>query len=150
MSLRELEENEVEEIAEVLVKDWQRRNLDYDKEWATDYLKNGHSKEIEEEHFYVYEENGEKKAFASLVKDVNGVVEIRDEGLLPGFKDEQTMTMLLMQLISEATAMDARKIYCLTPFDRLQTFRELEFEQEGVLKDHFKEGEDLVMMSRFL
>ncbi len=150
MSLRELEENEVEEIAEVLVENWQRKNLDYDKDWAIDYLKNGHDKEVEEEHFYVYEENGEKKAFASLVKDVNGVVEIRDEGLLPGVKDKQTMTMLLMQLISEATAMNARKIFCLTPFDKIQTFRELEFEQEGILKNHFKPGQDLVIMSRFL
>ena len=79
-----------------------------------------------------------------------GVAEIRDLVVKKEYRKKGLGKKLIEYSIEFAKHSNVRKIYCLS----LQTYRSFYekygFELEGFLKNHYKEGEHLVIMSKYL
>jgi len=119
-----------EKIATILADYWKERGMpQYDYEWALEYIKEGHHKEFEHEFHEV------RGSVYSLVKDVSGLVEIRDA---VGDHDE---------IIQDVLKNKFRKTIALVFEDQKEQYEKHGFEEEGKLKDHFKKGETLFIMS---
>ncbi|MGM0582886.1 MAG: GNAT family N-acetyltransferase [Bacteroidota bacterium] len=146
MTLKKL--SEIKEASKVLSKYWEERGMpEYDEKWAEDYLKNGHTKEIIGDEFFVYEKQ-EIIGIVSLITDVSGVAEIRDMIIKPEYRNKGYGTLMLKQLIEIANERKLRKLFALV-FPKHENFYK-GFEKEGTLRNHFAEGETLSIMSYFI
>lgn len=151
MKLILLTEKERGEAAELLADYWKSRGMPaYDRKWAEAYLQEGHRKEIARDEFFIWKEQGKLCGVISLVTDVSGVAEIRDMVVKPEWRGKGYGQKMLDELVRGAAERKIRKLYALIfpPHEKL--FQSAGFAKEGVLKSHFKEGEDLILMSRFL
>lgn len=151
MTLKELNEEEKPDVAKLLAIYWKERGMpQYDQEWAEGYLSEGHGKEIVKDEFFVHKEGGEVIGAISLITDVSGAAEIRDMVVKPEFREKGYGTKMLQELTELAKERKIRKLFAFV-FPQLEhLYASAGFEKEGVLKSHFKEGEDLAIMSRFL
>jgi hypothetical protein len=144
MHVHPLEEPD-ESIASRLADHYASRNLDCDTDWALAYLEEGHKNDTDHT-FFRLEDDDDTIGVVSLVVDTHDVAEIKDLIV----DDESRLMEALMMLEQRAATMGVRKLYALESFDRVSTFEDVDFEQEGILQDHYVEGETLVIMSKFV
>lgn len=145
-----LEQPDKEETAKLLSSYWQERGMDYSKDWALQYLEEGHKKEIKEDLFYSYTEDGETVGTVSLVVEVSGVAEVRDLVIKPEHRGKGYGQMILQELEMYAMEKQVRKLFALVFEDSQKLLLDAGFEEEGMLKSHFAKGEDLIIMSKFI
>ena len=151
MSLKKLTPKKRPQAAELLWNYWKERGMpQYDKKWAEDYLVGGHKKEIKKDEFYVYEDRAGFIGLVSLIVDVSGVAEIRDMVIDPMYRKKGYGTRMLNDLIEFAKKENIRKVFALVIPQYENLYRKMGFEKEGILKNHFAAGEDLIIMSKFL
>lgn len=151
MGLEGMNEEDASDAANMLADYWKERGMpQYDQEWAEEYLKEGHGKEIVKDEFFVYKENGELIGILSLITDISGVAEIRDMVVRKEDRRKGYGTKMLQELIGIAKERKIRKLFSLVFPITEHMNASLGFVKEGILKSHFKEGEDLVIMSKFL
>ena len=143
MTLEPLEQNE--EIVEKLRAYWKTRNLHFDSDWTREYLQKGHIHDLKTDEFFVYREEGEVKGMISLLTDVSGVAEIRDEIRFDGGE----LKPILQALTALAHERKIRKLFAFVLQKNLGVYQDLGFKREGTLKDHFVQGENLIIMSKF-
>jgi len=151
MALRNVSERDENKLAELLADYWKERGMpQYDVAWAKAYLKEGHKKEIARDEFFVFEQEGNMVGVIALITDVSGVAEIRDTVIKPEHRKKGFGKQMLTELVALAKERKLRKLFSLSfpQYERLLT--SVGFEKEGVLKNHFAQGEDLVVMSLFL
>ncbi len=143
-------EQEIKELAHMLSDYWSERDLDYPVEWAEDYVREGHSKEIMGDKFFV--ETGEDgvSGSISIVLWEGGVAEIRDFYVVEGERDSGIGIKLLERVQEYCESRGVRKLHAKVITESKGFFEKNGFKEEGVLKDHFKEGEDLAVMAKFL
>jgi len=147
--LQSLTEKERTRVVDILVNYWKERGMpQYGVKWAEDYLMNGHKKEVKRDEFFVYNVDDEVIGTISLVTDVSDVAEIRDMVVKPEYRGKGYGKKMLNELIKLAKERHLRKLFALTKIEGI--FKSAGFEKEGVLKNHFTEGEDLIIMSKFL
>jgi len=150
MSLVPLREAEREFVAQILSSYWKERGMSYDVEWAKNYLIEGHKSEIAKDEFFVLKENDEVVGVISLITDVSGIAEIRDMVIKEEKRGRGLGKQLLQGVLDIAKEQKLRKVFGLI-FPKFEEFYKGEgFEKEGLLKSHYAEGEDLVIMSKFL
>lgn len=138
------------EPASLLSEYWQERGMSYNKEWANEYLKEGHKKEIKEDLFYTYKEEDKVIGMVSLVIDVSGLAEIRDLVVNPEYRKKGYSKQILQELEMVAIEKGLRKIFALVFPELQKLFSDSGFSEEGFLRNHFAEGEDLIIMSKFI
>ncbi len=150
MALKKLTKKDRNEVAGLLARYWKERGMpQYNEKWAEDYLIRGHKKEIKKDEFFVYEENNKKIGVISLITDVSGVAEIRDEVVFPQYQ-KKYMEKMLLRIIKFAISRKLRKLFSLVLRENVKFYKSIGFRKEGVLRSHFTSGEDLVIMSKFL
>ncbi len=151
MPLLPLSSQDQERVAEALILHWKERGMNYNKQWALEYLRRGHQFDIVSVRFFVYKDEGGKLIGSiALVQYEGNVAEIRDEVVFPPFERKQSLKQILCAAVEQAKKFYLRKVYSLALPADVETYRTLGFQQEGMLKDHFKIGEDLTVMSLFL
>jgi hypothetical protein len=132
--------------AENLHAYWQRRGLPHDLAWAKDYLRIGHGKDVVSDQFFIYRTR-DFAGLVALVEQEGGVAEIREEIV---FVREASFCAMITELIHYAREKRLRKVFSCALAERVSHYTSLGFVPEGVLRSHFKEGEDLTIMSKFL
>ncbi|MBU0456630.1 MAG: hypothetical protein ABH824_00760 [Nanoarchaeota archaeon] len=150
MKLSKLKKEEVEEAGKLLVSYWKSRDMpEYNLNWAKDYLIKGHNKETIKDEFFTFREKGKLMGFASLITNVSKIAEIRDEITI---KDDKNLYLkrILKELLKLAKLRKLRKLYSLVLPKNLGVYKSLAFKKEGILKDHFKDGEDFIIMSKMI
>ena len=149
--LKKLTNQDRDEVSKLLSSYWAERGMpEYDEKWAKEYLLEGHKKEIANDEFFVYKKSNKIIGTISLITDVSNVAEIRDFVVKPKFRGKGYGKKILRELIKLAEFRKIRKLYALA-FPKFEKFLSSEgFEKEGLLKNHFAKGEDLIIMSKFL
>lgn len=151
MAIEQLKDENKSEIAELLASYWTERGMPaYDKTWAEEYLKEGHKKEIKKDEFFIFKKDNRVIGVVSLIINVSDVAEIRDLVIKKEFRGKGYGRELLQEIISIAQQRQARKLFALVFPEIEKMYAEAGFEKEGLLKNHFAEGEDLVIMSQFI
>ncbi len=118
-------------IAKKLAEYWKKRGMpEYDEKWAQEYIKEGHHKEFT--HSFHETKDG---SIYSLIRDVSGLVEIRD-----ALGDHE-------KIIDEVLKKRFRKTTALVFEEEKSLYERKGFVCEGELKNHFKKGETLYVMS---
>ncbi|MDP6293554.1 MAG: hypothetical protein QF486_03120 [Candidatus Woesearchaeota archaeon] len=148
MALQPLQEHEKPFVAAKLAENWQERGLNFDQSWAEECLQHGHRRTIVGDEFYTYKVNKKILGMVSLVTFEGGVAEIRDSIELTD--SGVVLKNLLTELIEVSKMGDVRKLYSLVLKNNTAIYTALGFKKEGELLDHFKEGEDLTIMSLLL
>ena len=151
MELKKLAARQRKEAASLLAGYWKERGMgEYGQGWAEDYLAQGHKKEIAKDEFFALEENGRMAGIVSLITEVSGLVQIRDLVVKPGFRGKGYGRRILEEAVEIALKRKARKVFALTFPEHERLFLSLGFEREGLLRNHFRKGEDMVVMGRTL
>jgi len=151
MKLKKLTNEDEDQVAELLSNYWNERGMpQYDKEWAKKYLVEGHKKEIANDEFFVYQEDNKTVGVVSLITDVSGVAEIRDLVVKQELRGKGYGTKMVTEIIALSKERKIRKLFLLSFLKYEKFLSKLGFEKEGLLKNHFMQGEDLVIMSKFL
>ena len=140
-----------QEAAQLLADYWSSRGMPaYDRKWAAKYLTKGHGLEVARDEFFAMRENGKLVGIVSLITDVSGVAEIRDLVVKPAHRGKGYGRVMLKQIVSLARRQKIRKVFVLAFPRYRKLYESLGFAKEGILKDHFAKGENLIVMSRFL
>ncbi|MGD0728771.1 MAG: GNAT family N-acetyltransferase [Candidatus Micrarchaeaceae archaeon] len=145
MEIKRSNSNNEERLAKFLVNYWKTRDMNLSLKWAKDYLKKGMTSEMKEERF-VFIDNGKILGTIALLKYYENVAEIRDEI----WKNNEIGFKLLSHIIKVAKKEKFRKLYSLALKDKVGFYKKQGFVKEGLLKNHFKFGEDITIMSKFL
>lgn len=136
-------------VARLLVAYWKERGMDHSEDWAIDFLDEGHGKEIILDQFFTFRED-EVKGTVSLITFEGNVAEIRDLVVGPEFRGQGYGKKIIHDLEKFAKEEKVRKLYAYVFPDVEGFYTKLGYEKEGLLKSHFKEGEDLVIVAKFL
>lgn len=151
LKMQEMKQEDIGEVSSLLSDYWKDRDMpEYNTSWARDYLKQGHRKEIAKDEFFVCKYNGKVIGVVALVTDVSGVAEIRDMVLKKEWRNKGLGKEILKQVIEIAKNRRLRKIFALALPHAEKLYSSAGFEKEGMLKSHFKDGENLSIMSLFL
>jgi len=134
-------------VAKLLVDYWKSRGMDYNMEWAENFLEEGHAKEITSDTFFTYRDD-EVKGVVSLIVYEGDVAEIRDFVVKEEYRNQGYGKKMIEELEKHSKEKSIRKLYAYVSSQEFWT--KLGYEEEGVLKSHFKEGEDLVIVAKFL
>lgn len=148
MALHPLKEHEKPFVAAQLAKYWQSRKMDYDEQWAEEYLQRGHRERIINDEFFLYKVKGKVVGMASLVSYEGGVAEIRDDIVLVEAGD--VLKSILNEIVEVAKLGGIRKVYSQVLKQNVPFYLAAGFSKEGELLDHFREGEDLAIMSKII
>ena len=150
MEIKKIEGDDLQPVAALLRNYWKERGMPCAQEWTMEYLANGHKAEIKKDQFFVLREGDKTLGAIALVVNVSDVAEIRDMVVKKEARGKGLGKKLLEYVIEYAKHNEIRKIYALV-FQQYRPFYEkYGFQLEGFLKDHFKEGEHLLVMSKML
>lgn len=150
MKIEQLNDNDISQVALLLREYWKERRMDYSQRWAESYLKKGHSIEIKKEVFFVLKEENTLIGIISIIVWEGDLAELRDFVIKKEFRGKGYGKKLLENSIEWCKKNRIRKIISLS-FPKYEKFlKEYGFEREGYLKDHFADGEHLVIMGKHL
>ena len=144
---RKIKRSEYKEVARLLNKSWKsRRYKDAEK-----YIAKGHSIEIKDDQFFVFESfRGGIAGVIGVVLYDSGVAELRDLVIDGKYRGLGYSTQMIERAIDYCISNKARKVYGYVRYQDEGLLKSLGFHVEGVLKNHFVDGEDLLILSKFL
>jgi len=149
--LTELIKKDLQQTSKLLVEYWKERGMSkYNQKYAEKYILEGHKKEIKLDRFFVYKEKQSVVGMISLIVQEGNVAEMRDLVVDPQYRNKGYGKKIIEETIEIAKRLKIRKLYVLTFSQLTKFYKSLGFKKEGVLKDHFAEGENLTIMSKFL
>lgn len=147
MKIREVEKSDHRKLANYLVSYWKGREMhQFTVPWTLRYIKKGLTSNMSTERFIITGETGEMKGTVALLKFEEYVAEIRDEV----WDSDKTGSELIRYLIKHSRKNKIRKLYSLALKNKVRFYRKHGFVKEGLLKDQFKKGENVTIMSKFL
>lgn len=147
MRLRTVKPSDRKELAKYLVNYWKSRRMNqFPVSWTLDYLKNGMTFEMKEERLILLGNEEKILGTIALLMYNENVAEIRDEV----WEDDKFGSLLLAYLIVYAKKKKFRKIYSLSLKNKIKFYRNNGFIKEGFLRDQFKKGEHVTVMSKFI
>lgn len=150
MEIKKIESEDLQVAANLLRIYWKERGGNYSQDFTLKYLTEGHKTEIVKDQFFVIKENNKVMGTVALIIFEAGVAEIRDLVVKKEYRRKGLGKKLIDYLIEFAKHNNVRKIYCLTVQPYRSFYEKCGFELEGFLKNHYKEGEHLIIMSRYL
>ncbi len=144
---RKIKRGDYQEATKLLGKSWKSRRYKN----PMDYISKGHNIEIVEDQFFVFEGiKGEMVGIISVVLYEGGVAELRDLVIDDKYRGLGYSTQMLERAIDYCNSNKMRKIYGYVRYQDEGLLKSLGFHVEGVLKNHFVDGEDLLILSKFL
>lgn len=148
---RKIKKAEIPKVANLLRQYWKTRGMNYPKKWAEDYLKKGHKHDIKEDNFFVLE--GPRGSVIGVISSTifeGDVAELRDLVVTEKYRGLGHGKRLVNEALEYCKSKNVRKVYGFSRYETEGLLRALGFHVEGVLRNHFAEGEDLLIMSKFL
>ncbi len=146
---RGIKEEEIAFAVLLLRGCWKERGMIYTQQWAEQYLRQGHKIELKKEQWFLVKEEGKVIGIISVILWEGNVAEIRDR-IIKKEAQQKGYERKIIQYAKEWCKINsARKIYTLVPQIEKLLYEEMGFRLEGFLQDHFKQGEDLLIMSFF-
>lgn len=149
--IKKLTKADIKPTAEMLVAYWKERGMTYSRKWGENYLVKGHKTEILKDEFFVMaDEKNKTIGSVSFILYEGNVAEIRDLVVKKEFRNRGFGKDLLAYLVDYCKALKIRKLCALCLKNKVNLLKQAGFEKEGLLKSHFKKGENLTIMSKFL
>lgn len=136
-------------VSRILNEYWKERNMNYDLKWAREYVENGHKTEIKEEQFFVLKEENIIGCISVVIWE-GDLAELRDWVVKKEFRNKGYGKKLIEYALDWCNKKNVRKIVSLIFPKYKEFFERRGFVGEGFLKDHFKDGENLILMSRLI
>lgn len=149
MEIQSVKEEHIKSLAKHLAYYWKARGLDYSEQWAEEYVREGHKKEIVEDRFFVALENGKVIGSMSVILWEGRLAELRDLFVKEEFRGKGIADALFEACLKYSKEKKARKIIALIFPYLFGFFEKRGFVREGLLKNQAKDGENLVIMSKF-
>lgn len=149
MAIELIKEENISEAAKILRDYWKDRGMEYPQRWAESYLRKGHAKEIKQDMTFVLRERNIIIGIIAMVVYEGNVAEIRDLVTRKEFRGIGHGRAMLEFVLDYCAKSNIRKVYALTFPQHQQLFEEHSFVKEGCLRSHFKDKEDLMIMSLF-
>lgn len=137
-------------LAAHLVAYWKTRGMRYSQKWAEGYIASGHKKEIAGDKFFVALENGCVVGSISVVVWKGGLAELRDFYVTPACRNKGIGRALFEKALRFCEKKKARKVHAKVFPQYMEFFKEYGFAEEGILKSHFADGEDLLVVGKFM
>ncbi len=150
MEIKKIESEDLQHAATMLRNYWKDCGMNYTQEWTLNYLADGHRNEVKKDQFFVVKENNKVLGTISIVINVSDVAEIRDFVVKKEHRGKGLGKKLLEYVIEYAKHNDVRKIFALIFQPYRPFYEKYGFQLEGFLKDHFKDGEHLLILSKHL
>ncbi len=150
ISITELSEKDKSKLAKLLRSYWRERGFDIKQKWALNYLTEGHAEEIRENKFFTIKLNKKVIGNISVIIQKGEVAKIKDFVINEENRRKGHGTEALKFAILYCKSKGIRKIYSLIFPEYMKFYKKFNFIEEGYLKNHFKEGEDLIFVSKFL
>lgn len=151
MNFKKLTSKDRKTVAKLLADYWKERGMpEYNQKWALRYLAEGHKKETVADEFFAYHKGRDLIGVIAFITDVSGVAQIRDLVVKKEYRHMGFGRKILNELIKIARKRKLRKIFVIC-FPKLKKFyQSAGFEKEGLLKSHFADNENLIIMSKFI
>ncbi|MDO8537425.1 MAG: GNAT family N-acetyltransferase [archaeon] len=146
MKIQKISLSKRKHLAKFLVSYWKSRGMNYSFSWAMQYLKKGMVMEFSEERFIAVDENENILGTIALLKNNYYVAEIRDEV----WQNDLIGSLLLQELVMFAKKNKIKKLFSLALKNKISFYKKYGFKKEGMLKDQFKKGEHVAIMSKFI
>ena len=151
MNLTELTRKDLQQTSKLLVDYWKERGMPkYNQKYAEKYILEGHKKEIKFDRFFVYKEKRSLVGIISLIVQEGNVAEMRDLVVDQQYRNRGYGKKIIEEMIETSKKLKIRKLYVLTFSQLTKFYKRLGFKKEGILRSHFAEGENLIIMSKFL
>ena len=150
MNITKISQRTTTQAAKILSDYWKERGMQYTPKWALAYIKKGHKSEIKKDQFFVAKEGPDVVGTASIIIYEGDVAELRDLVVKKSCRKQGCGSALMDAASKFCKEQKVRKMYGLTFPQQQQFMKKRGYKKEGVLKNHFKKGEDLVIMSKFL
>lgn len=149
MKIIKIKEEDKVEVAKLLNEYWKDRNMNYDLKWIREYIEMGHKIEIKEDQFFVLKEKQPIGCISVIILEVD-LAELRDLVIKKEFRNMGYGSKLLDYALEWCKEKNVRKIISLIFPQYKKFFENKGFLEEGFLKNHFKEGENLILMSKLM
>src|SRR3989344_2493687 len=150
MKIEQISKNEVIELSYLLVKYWKERGMEYDLKCTEQYLIEGHKNELKDDITFSVKNDGILIGIISVVVFEGDLAELRDFVIKEGMRGQGYGTKTLKLILDWCKDNQIRKVMSLIFPKHEQFLAKLGFAREGYLKDHFINGEDLLIMSKKL
>src|SRR3989338_5187023 len=150
MEIKKIESEDLQATANLLRSYWKERGDNYAQDFALNYLTNGHKTEITKDQSFVIKEKDKIVWMIALVVYEGNVAEIKDCILKKEARGKGWGRKLTEIIIDHAKRNEIRKISIVTVPNLRSFYEKFGFTLEGFLKDHFKEGEHMLIMSKKL
>lgn len=138
MPLLKIDDSDVNKLAKLFREDYEARGLNFTQSSIKDYLKIG----VKRKQFYAIEENNDLIGCVALKPGYNFILEMKD--LIA--RNSSDFRMLVENMIKISLEKEARKLFTICPEKYERWLQDMGFMKEGTLRDHFKDGENLVIM----
>jgi len=138
------------DLAKHLISYWKTRGMNYSQKWAENYVTKGHREEILGDKFFVAVENGFVVGSMSVILWKRDIAELRDFYVKPEYRNKGIGRKLLERALDFCRRKDMRKIHAELFPQYFHFFKKYGFYKEGVLRSHYAEGEDLLVIGKFL
>src|SRR3989344_5406500 len=135
--------------AELLRNYWLSRKMNYSKEYSLDYVKNGHGKELVKEKFFVAVEK-EVIGTMSVIVWEGALAELRDFVVKEEYRGKGIGELLFKETEKWCKKNKIRKVMALIFPPRLEFFSRHGYVQEGYLRSHYADGEDLIVIGKIM
>lgn len=139
MPILKIDDRDVNKLTRLFKEDYERRGLVFTQASIKSYLKTG----VKRKQFYAIEENNEMAGCVAMKLGYNSIAEMKD--LIA--KNEANLRMLVENMIRICHEKEMRKLFTICPQIYEKALMGINFTKEGLLNDHFKDGENLVIMS---
>ena len=150
MKFEKLKKQDTETVAKIIDKYWKERGFDYSMGYIKEYLKVGHRKEIIEDSFFVLKENDKVLGNISIIIVDDKLAELRDFVVKEEYRGKGYGKEIIKNVLDFCKKNNIRKVIAISFPEYLEFFKKFGFQQEGYLKDHFFDGEDMLFLSLIL
>lgn len=150
MEIQALAPGDVRATAELLRGYWNERRMHYSKQWAESYVRKGHALELVRDTTFVAKEGSALVGVVAVLIFEGEVAELRDLVVRKELRGKGYGNKLVNHALAVCQQHNLRKVYALVFPQHQKFFEGFGFYQEGYLKSHFADGENLVFMSKIL
>jgi N-acetylglutamate synthase-like GNAT family acetyltransferase len=150
MKLVKIGKKDVSATARLLREYWETRGMKYSQKWAEGYVSKGHKAEIKEDLFFALKDGEKVLGTIAVIIYEGDVAELRDFVVDREHRGKGLGHKIISESLTILKEKKVRKAYALIFRQYADFYKEFGFEKEGVMKSHFAEGEDLVIVSKFL
>ena len=133
----------------LLIDYWKEREIAATKRAARTFLEEGHVAAVAYEDTFLAEQEGKLAGMLGLVVYEGGLAKIRTFFMKPAFRGKGNGEAFLSFLLALLERSGVRKVTVHAFPETKQLYARLGFSQEGLLRDHFRPDEDVVLMSLF-